>query len=58
MEWLTQNWLLIPVGGAFAWMMFGRGAGGGCCGGGVSESDARKPTDGTTAPRPADPGKR
>lgn len=45
MEWLAQNWLLLLIVGAFAWMMFGRGVGGGCCGGGVKEPDAGKPAD-------------
>lgn len=39
MDWLTQNWPLILVTGAFGWMMFRKG---GCCGG-MSEPDSRKP---------------
>lgn len=54
MEWLAQNWVLLLIVGAFGWMMFGRGAGGGCCGGGVKEPDAGKPADQNIPPRTAD----
>lgn len=53
MEWLAQNWFLLLIVGAFAWMMFGRGAGG-CCGGGVKEPDAGRPADANIRTRTAD----
>lgn len=55
MDWVTQNWPLILVAGAFGWMMFRRGGqGGGCCGGGAREPDPRAPAEKTTEPRPAE----
>lgn len=57
MEWLTQNWPSLLVGGAFVWMMFGRRgqAGGGCCGGASVEQSSGKPP--ASKPAPGSPGR-
>ena len=55
MEWLTQNWPSLLIGGALVWMMFGRRgqAGGGCCGGMSMGQDSSKPAE-SVPPKPAE----
>ena len=56
MNWLAENWvsiLTILIVAGVAWMMFGRGRGGPCCGSTTKEPDPRNSGEAARPPGPA-----